>query len=71
MKREGIVMSKDLQDMTLEELEELSIELEVRKDFTGERASDIAYRHAVDSEIYYRKKQSGHFQDGGGTKDDI
>jgi len=64
-------MSKDLQDMTLEELEELSIELEVRKDFTGERANDIAYRHAVESEIYYRKKQLGHFQNSGGTKDDI
>ena len=64
-------MPKDLQDMSLEELEELSIELEVRKDFSGERASDIAYRHAVDSEIHYRKKQLGHFQNGGGTKDDI
>jgi len=64
-------MSKALQDMTLEELEELSIELEVRKDFTGERANDIAYRHAVESEIYYRKKQLGHFQNSGGTKDDI
>jgi hypothetical protein len=60
-------MSKDLQDMTLEELENLSIELKVRKDFTGERVNDITYRHAVDSEIYYRKKQLGHFQDGGGT----
>ena len=64
-------MSKDLQDMTLEELENLSIELKVRKDFTGERVNDIAYRHAVDSEIHYRKKQLGHFQDGEGTKDGI
>lgn len=64
-------MNKDLQDMTLEELEELSIELEVRKNLSGERGSDIAYRHVVESEIHYRKKQLGHFQNNGGTKDDI
>lgn len=57
-------MSKDLQDMTLEELEELSIELEVNSE---DRPYDIKYQRAVESEIKYRKKQLGHFQDGGGT----
>ena len=67
-KREVIVMSKALQDMTLEELEELSIELEVNSE---ERPFDIKYQRAVESEIKYRKKQLGHFQNSGGTKDDI
>lgn len=57
-------MSKDLQDMTLEELEELSIELEVNSE---DRPYDIKYQRAVESEIKYRKKQLGHFQDDGGT----
>lgn len=51
-------MPKTLQDMTLDKLEELLIELEVRKDITGESVNDIAYRDAVESEIYYRKKKS-------------
>ena len=61
-------MSKDLQDMSLEELEELSIELEVNSE---DRPHNIKYQRAVESEIKYRKKQLGHFQNGGGTKDDI
>ena len=51
-------MLKSIQDMTLNKLEELLIELKVRKDITGESVSDIAYRNEIESEIYYRKKKS-------------